>query len=113
MVKLPTWEPTEVKSDADIRLLPPTVQTELEVITAIDNLSNTVIANTASRSLARSVLAPNKASLTYPGAHQNEVTSRISFRIRLPSGLFQGPPYHLYAALSSPRAEIHSRFVQH
>lgn len=57
MLKLPTWEPVEVKSDADVRLLPPTAQTELEVITAIDNLSNTVIANTASRSLARSVLA--------------------------------------------------------
>ncbi|KAF9242546.1 Rapamycin-insensitive companion of mTOR, N-term-domain-containing protein [Melanogaster broomeanus] len=42
-----------VRTDADIRLLPPTVQMELEVITAIDNLSNTVIANAASRSLAR------------------------------------------------------------
>ncbi|KAF9221011.1 hypothetical protein BS17DRAFT_786363, partial [Gyrodon lividus] len=52
-ISLPTWEPIEVKSDADIRLLPPTVRTELEVITAIDNLSNTVIANAASRSLAR------------------------------------------------------------
>lgn len=50
---MPTWEPIEVKGDADTRLLPPTVHTELEVITAIENLSNTVIANTASRSLAR------------------------------------------------------------
>lgn len=64
-VKLPTWEPIEVKSDADIRLLPPIVQTELEVITAIDNLSNTVIANAASRSLARSVFLPGKSFLSH------------------------------------------------
>ena len=63
LLKLPTWEPIDVKSDADVRLLPATVQTELEVITAIDNLSNTVIANAASRSLARSVLPPNKSFL--------------------------------------------------
>lgn len=56
LLKLPTWEPIEVKSEADVRLLPPTEQTELEVITAIDNLSNTVIANAASRSLAKSAL---------------------------------------------------------
>ena len=68
MLKLPTWEPIDVKSDADVRLLPPTVQTELEVITAIDNLSNTVIANAASRSLARSVVPPNKLFLTHLGA---------------------------------------------
>ncbi|KAG6337319.1 hypothetical protein ID866_1781 [Astraeus odoratus] len=52
-ISLPAWEPVEVKCDAHTRLLPPTVQTELEVITAIENLSNSVIANTASRSLAR------------------------------------------------------------
>jgi rapamycin-insensitive companion of mTOR len=51
--QLPAWKPVDVKGDSDSRLLPPTSQTELEVITAIENLSNTVIANAASRSLAR------------------------------------------------------------
>jgi hypothetical protein len=39
------------------RLLPPTDEHEMEFMTAIYNLSNTVIANTASRSLAKSVIA--------------------------------------------------------
>lgn len=70
LFKLPAWEPVEIKSDADVRLLPPTVQTELEVITTIDNLSNTVIANAASRSLARSVHSPTKLFLTYLSASE-------------------------------------------
>ncbi|KAI6145691.1 Rapamycin-insensitive companion of mTOR, N-term-domain-containing protein [Pisolithus thermaeus] len=52
-ISLPKWESIEVRTDADIRLLPPTTQTELEVISAIENLGNSVIVNTASRSLAR------------------------------------------------------------
>ena len=38
------------------RLLPPATEHEIETMTAIQNLSNTVIANAASRSLARCVV---------------------------------------------------------
>jgi large subunit ribosomal protein L17e len=55
-VQMPPWDPPTVTNDSDCRLLPPTTQTELEVITAIQNLGNTVIANAASRSLTKYVL---------------------------------------------------------
>ncbi|KAL1715385.1 Rapamycin-insensitive companion of mTOR, N-term-domain-containing protein [Schizophyllum commune] len=51
-VTLPPWEEYQ-SSDSTIRLLPPKEPKELEVLTAIQNLANTVIANTASRSLAK------------------------------------------------------------
>ena len=38
------------------RLLPPATEHEIETMTAIQNLANTVIANAASRSLARCVV---------------------------------------------------------
>ncbi|KAF4617458.1 hypothetical protein D9613_006099 [Agrocybe pediades] len=51
-ISLPPWEPaTSQKSES--RLLLPTAEVEIEIITAIQNLANTVIANAASRSLAR------------------------------------------------------------
>jgi len=46
-----------------MRLLPPESQAEMEVLAAISNLSNTVIAATASRSLAKYV--PNPVPLTF------------------------------------------------
>ena len=52
---MPTWDSPPVTDDSDSRLLPPTTQAELEVITAIQNLGNTVIANAASRSLTKYV----------------------------------------------------------
>lgn len=52
-LSIPPWDPTPPSGDSDSRLVPPESQTEIEVTTAISNLSNTVIANTASRSLAK------------------------------------------------------------
>jgi large subunit ribosomal protein L17e len=52
-VSMPPWNPPPARDDSESRLLSPTTQTELEVITAIQNLGNTVIANAASRSLTR------------------------------------------------------------
>jgi hypothetical protein len=49
------WSP--VTFDKTDRLSPPTDEAELEVMTAIYNLSNMVIANNASRSLTRQVQA--------------------------------------------------------
>ncbi|KAI0004603.1 Rapamycin-insensitive companion of mTOR, N-term-domain-containing protein [Russula compacta] len=47
------WDSTPISCDGDQRLIPPESQAELEVTAAISNLSNTVIAATASRSLAK------------------------------------------------------------
>lgn len=52
-LSIPLWDSTPPSSDSDLRLVPPESQPEIEVTTAISNLSNTVIANTASRSLAK------------------------------------------------------------
>ncbi|GLB38352.1 putative rapamycin-insensitive companion of mTOR, domain 5 [Lyophyllum shimeji] len=49
---IPPWTP-KVTDRTERLLIPPTAEAEIEVITAIQNLANTVIANTASRSLAR------------------------------------------------------------
>ena len=51
--QIPPWEPPPDRGDSDSLLLPPTTPAELEVVTAIQNLANTVIANAASRSLAK------------------------------------------------------------
>lgn len=50
------WAPPESTVEEANRLIPPTEQAEIEVMTAIQNLSNTVIANAASRSLAKYVV---------------------------------------------------------
>lgn len=55
LFQIPPWNPTPARDESESRLIPPTAQTELEVITAIQNLANNVIANAASRSLARYV----------------------------------------------------------
>lgn len=57
-LQIPSWDPTPVGDDGLERLEPPKTEEEIEVITAIYNLSNTVIANTASRSLARMKARP-------------------------------------------------------
>jgi rapamycin-insensitive companion of mTOR len=41
------------ESGKEVRLTPPSSQQEIEVLTAISNLSNAVIVNTAFRSLAK------------------------------------------------------------
>jgi rapamycin-insensitive companion of mTOR len=50
--QIPSWQVTPPK-ESGIRLKPPTSENEVEVMTAVSNLANTVIANTASRALAK------------------------------------------------------------
>ncbi|KAI0346017.1 hypothetical protein BDW22DRAFT_1353679 [Trametopsis cervina] len=52
-IELPPWVPVEDPDDAGDRLDPPASEEEIEVMTAIYNLANTVIANAASRTLAK------------------------------------------------------------
>jgi large subunit ribosomal protein L17e len=54
--KIPYWTP-KVTEYTEPRLLPPVAEHEIEIMTAIQNLSNTVIANAASRSLSRYAIA--------------------------------------------------------
>lgn len=51
--QLPSWVPVATNDDNGDRLMPPASEPELEVMTAIYNLANTVIANQASRTLAK------------------------------------------------------------
>lgn len=51
-LQIPSWEVTSPEGSR-VRLKPPITDEEIEVLTAIYNLANTVIANTASRSLSR------------------------------------------------------------
>ncbi len=55
LLQVPSWETISSVQDSYTRLKPPESQDELEAITAISNLANAVIANTASRSLAKLV----------------------------------------------------------
>lgn len=59
---IPSWTP-KVPVKAESRLKPPTNEAEIEVITAIQNLANTVIANAASRSLAKMKSRPEYRSI--------------------------------------------------
>jgi len=63
-LQIPPWDSTPHRGDGD-RLIPPESQAEIEVITAISNLSNTVIAATASRSLAKSLPDPCLIDVLY------------------------------------------------
>ncbi|KAJ7212059.1 Rapamycin-insensitive companion of mTOR, N-term-domain-containing protein [Mycena pura] len=61
-ISIPPWT-QQLVDKTESRLMPPTSQTELDVITAIHNLANTVIANAASRSLARMKSRPEFKSI--------------------------------------------------
>ncbi|KAL0961199.1 hypothetical protein HGRIS_006168 [Hohenbuehelia grisea] len=51
-ISIPPWKEREI-DPCSARLTPPTSEVELEIMTAIQNLANTVIANAASRSLVK------------------------------------------------------------
>lgn len=52
VVQIPPWTQC-IPESRESRLIPPTSEVELEVITALQNLSNSVIANAASRTLTK------------------------------------------------------------
>ncbi|TFK28071.1 hypothetical protein FA15DRAFT_612999 [Coprinopsis marcescibilis] len=80
------WTP-KVPQSLEPRLLPPTVEHEVEIITAIQNLANTVIANAASRSLTKlknkseTKAAFQKPEMFYRGLHIIS-TQRYRFPVR-------------------------------
>jgi hypothetical protein len=89
-----------------MRLLPPESQAEMEVTAAISNLSNTVIAAKASRSLAKYV--PNPVPLTFLLIRmQAKVPARISRRILLRTHVLSCAAHDLDVAVPSARAALH------
>ncbi|KAF9046606.1 Rapamycin-insensitive companion of mTOR, N-term-domain-containing protein [Panaeolus papilionaceus] len=83
-ITLPSWKP-KVPEDKPIQLLPPTSEPEIEAITAIQNLANTVIANAASRSLSRLKAKPDTRYLfTSPDTLYRALHIISTQRYRLP-----------------------------
>ena len=54
-LQIPPWDCVASEAVDDSRLAPPESDEEMEVMTAIYNLANTVIANAASRTLTKCV----------------------------------------------------------
>ncbi|KAF7365155.1 hypothetical protein MVEN_00387000 [Mycena venus] len=83
-ISIPPWT-QQCADKTESRLIPPTSQTELDVITAIHNLANTVIANAASRSLARMKSRPEfKAIFASPAMFFRALHTVSTQRYRLP-----------------------------
>lgn len=83
-LSIPHWTAKEPAS-AEPRLLPATAEHEIEIMTAIQNLSNTVIANAASRSLTRLKARPEcKSAFHSPEVFYRALHVISSHRYRLP-----------------------------
>ncbi|KAJ7761527.1 Rapamycin-insensitive companion of mTOR, N-term-domain-containing protein [Mycena maculata] len=83
-ISIPPWT-QQLADKSESRLIPPTSQTELDVITAIHNLANTVIANAASRSLARMKSRPEfKSIFSSPTMFFRALHTVSTQRYRLP-----------------------------
>ncbi|ESK90459.1 cytosolic regulator pianissimo [Moniliophthora roreri MCA 2997] len=83
-ISLPPWK-HHIPEQNDSQLIPPTAENELEVLTAIQNLANTVIANAASRSLARMKTRPEfKAVFSSPTMLYRALHTMSTSRYRLP-----------------------------
>ncbi|KAJ3921151.1 Rapamycin-insensitive companion of mTOR, N-term-domain-containing protein [Lentinula edodes] len=83
-LSLPSWK-QHVPDVTSTHLIPPTSEPELEALTAIQKLANTVIANAASRSLARMKSRPEYRSVFTSPAMLYRVFHTISTsRYRLP-----------------------------
>ncbi|THV00832.1 hypothetical protein K435DRAFT_827891 [Dendrothele bispora CBS 962.96] len=83
-ISLPSWKAI-ISEETNTQLMPPTSDPEVEVITAIQNLANSVIANAASRSLAKMKSRPEYRAIFSSPAMFFRVLHIISTsRYRLP-----------------------------
>ncbi|KAJ8080510.1 hypothetical protein PM082_017343 [Marasmius tenuissimus] len=83
-IALPPWK-HHTPEQNDVHLVPPTSEPELEVLTAIQNLANTVIANAASRTLARMKSRPEyRPIFTSPVMLYRALHTISTSRYRLP-----------------------------
>jgi len=106
--QIPSWDVTPPKKNEN-RLKPPASENEIEVMTAVSNLANTVIANTASRALAKYVspgTREHRADCLFVNI-QDERPPRVPTNIRVSSGLLQGSPYNFDAEIQAPGPAVH------
>lgn len=81
---MPPWKQRSPET-FDNRLIPPSTEPEIEAITAVYNLANTVIANAASRSLARMKSRPDhRALFSSPDMLYRALHTMSTQRYRLP-----------------------------
>ncbi|TDL23281.1 hypothetical protein BD410DRAFT_858667 [Rickenella mellea] len=84
-VSIPPWKTPSFGEEDTRRLVLPTQQAEVEVMTAIHNLANTVIANAASRSLAKLKTRPEYRSVfSSPSLFYRVLHTISTQRYRLP-----------------------------
>ncbi|KIK69496.1 hypothetical protein GYMLUDRAFT_33864 [Collybiopsis luxurians FD-317 M1] len=83
-ISLPSWQ-QRIAQQNNMELIPPINEPELEALTAIQNLANTVIANAASRSLAKMKSRPEYRSVfTSPTMLYRVLQTISTARYRLP-----------------------------
>ncbi|KAF9452980.1 hypothetical protein P691DRAFT_720833 [Macrolepiota fuliginosa MF-IS2] len=83
-ITIPTWEQF-IPEKKDTRLLPPVLDHEIEILTAIQNMGNTVIANAASRSLAKIRSRPEyRKAFSSPDMFYRALHTLSTQRYRLP-----------------------------
>jgi len=85
-------------------------------MTAVSNLANTVIANTASRALAKYVFRRvvdliATAFITHTKILKDERSSGVPTNIQLPSSLLPRSPHDFDAEVQAPGPTIHLRSV--
>lgn len=108
--QIPPW--TECYSEINrTRLKPVTVGMEKEVITAVQNLANSVIANAASRTLTRSAMHSISKALLIPV--KTQIAIGISACVHFSKCLFQGHAYNFHSAIPITCPPLHHRLVQH
>ncbi|EJF61068.1 hypothetical protein DICSQDRAFT_147513 [Dichomitus squalens LYAD-421 SS1] len=84
-VSIPAWECVANEAVDDSRLAPPESPEEMEVMTAIYNLANTVIANAASRSLTKMKSKPEYRHIfTSPSMFYRALHTISSQKYRMP-----------------------------
>ncbi|CDO75419.1 hypothetical protein BN946_scf184916.g3 [Trametes cinnabarina] len=84
-VSIPRWDCVASEAVDDSRLAPPESDEEMEVMTAIYNLANTVIANTASRSLTKMKSKPEYRHIfSSPSMFYRALHTISSQKYRLP-----------------------------
>lgn len=93
-------------------LPPPTDEADLEIITAIQNMANSVIANAASRTLAKWALRICHVATLLIDAFQDEIEIRVQAHLFFAVHVIPSSQHHFYSTVSHACAKIHLGFVR-
>ena len=108
-LSLPTWKPVALPDEKN-RLIAPTAEVEIEAVTAVQNLANTVIANAASRSLARFVsIMGELLVLTFPKV---KVEARDPVHFLVSRHDLPRTPHHVDTSLPNSCAKVYHGDIQ-